>query len=214
MATYNQSGTGLRIVGLLLVIAVLLAGGTLLFDYLGLVDATQLLAPLRRQAGLAPRTPQEALDDPLLLERERLNKQSQALDLLQEELARRDRELADDRAELDQMVATVQEQADGLEEREKAFNQRMAEFENRRVNLEQNARYLNGMPPASAVAILLEMTDTDIIDLFAMTEELAVRSGTQSVVGFWLSQMPAERAAVLQRKMTLRSVATGPGTSR
>ncbi|HPE37184.1 MAG TPA: flagellar protein FlbB, partial [Spirochaetales bacterium] len=35
-------------------------------------------------------------------------------------------------------------------------------------------------------------------------EELAAKSGESSVVAYWLSLMPAERAADLQRKMNAK----------
>ena len=81
------------------------------------------------------------------------------------------------------------------------FNERVQAFDNRRDNLRQNADYLVGMPPASAVKILLEMEDQYVIDLFRVTEEQARRSGEVSLVAYWLSLMPPERAATLQRKM-------------
>jgi flagellar protein FlbB len=37
-----------------------------------------------------------------------------------------------------------------------------------------------------------------------MTEEIAQREGTTSIVSYWLSLLPPERAAELQRKMTTR----------
>jgi flagellar protein FlbB len=37
-----------------------------------------------------------------------------------------------------------------------------------------------------------------------MTETIAQAEGTNSIVAYWLSLMPAERAVELQRKMTGR----------
>ena len=85
-----------------------------------------------------------------------------------------------------------------LSDREKAI-------ENRRVNLQQNSEYLLGMPPKSAVPILLKMDDMEIIDIFRITEEKAKTTGELSVVSYWLSLMPADRAAALQRKMARKA---------
>ena len=57
------------------------------------------------------------------------------------------------------------------------------------------------MPPKTAVEQLLGMHDQDIIDIFRKTDELAVESKTVSLTSVWLMNMPAERAAVIQRKM-------------
>jgi flagellar protein FlbB len=103
--------------------------------------------------------------------------------------------------ELNQMIEQLQEKEQVLEDREKLFNERIKAFDNRRDNLRQNATYLVGMPPESAVKILLEMEDQDVIDIFRMTEEQAQEAGEISLVSYWLSLMPSERAAVLQRKM-------------
>jgi flagellar protein FlbB len=74
-------------------------------------------------------------------------------------------------------------------------------FENRRVNLVQNAKYLVGMPPVSARDILGKMEDQDVIDIFRIVEDEAKKAGEESMVSYWLSIMPADRAATLQRKM-------------
>jgi flagellar protein FlbB len=44
------------------------------------------------------------------------------------------------------------------------------------------------------------MDDQDAIDVFRKTEEIAQAEGTSSIVSYWLSLMPSERAAELQRK--------------
>jgi len=61
------------------------------------------------------------------------------------------------------------------------------------------------MPPANSVAILLKMGDQDIIDLLRIVEQQAQKAGTDSVVPLWLSMMPADKAADLQRKMAARA---------
>jgi flagellar protein FlbB len=38
-----------------------------------------------------------------------------------------------------------------------------------------------------------------------VTEELAVEAGEASLVAYWLSLMPADRAAALQRKMARKT---------
>ena len=204
MANYGATGTGLRIVALLLLVAVLLVGGVLWFDFLGIVDARSTLAPIRRLLGLAEQPTVEQLADPLLLERERLQSETEALDLIREDLERRELAVAQREAEIEQITAELEAARTSLENQEKSLNDRLTAFDDRRVNLEQNSRYLVGMPPSNAVEIMLQMEDPDIIELLQVTEDIAQREGSASLVSFWLSQMPAERAAELQRKFVRR----------
>ncbi|MBN2552928.1 MAG: flagellar protein FlbB [Spirochaetales bacterium] len=197
---YSSVGAGFRIVILLLLVAVLLLGGLVWFDYLGIVDAGSLLAPvftlIRGEKVVVD------AEDPLLLEKERMAKQLEALAIRSEELDAWEQELDSARAEINQMVEQLEEREKAVEDREKVFNERLQAFENRRVNLRRNSEYLVGMPPESAVKILLQMDDQDVIDIFRMTEEQARDAGEVSLVSYWLSLMPADRAAALQRKMS------------
>jgi len=195
-------GSGARVLALLLLVLVLTAGGLIWFDFLGLVEAESLLGPVRRLVGLQVIAPVANMDDPLLLERERLAKLREAVELDRAELDKRERELKalDDRStERSEQLA---EKERALVEREKSFNERRAAFENRRVNLEQNARYLVGMPPEKAVEILkATIDDTDVIDILRTAEENARRDGEPSLVSYWLSLMPPARSSAIVRKM-------------
>ena len=57
------------------------------------------------------------------------------------------------------------------------------------------------MPPKTAVEQLMGMDDQDVIDIFRKTDALAAAARTASMTSVWLMNMPAERAAVIQRKM-------------
>jgi len=200
---YSSVGAGFRILILLLLVAVLVLGGLVWFDYLGIVDAQAFLAPVFTMI----RGEKIVVDaeDPLLLEKERLAKQLEALSIRSEELNAWEQELEANRAEVSQMMEQLEEREKTVEDREKVFNERLLAFENRRVNLRQNADYLVGMPPENAVKILLQMEDQDVIDIFRMTEEQAQAAGEVSLVSYWLSLMPPDRAAVLQRKMSRKT---------
>jgi flagellar protein FlbB len=197
---YSSVGAGFRVVILLLLVAVLVLGALVWFDYLGIVDAQGLLAPVFTLI----RGERVVVDgeDPLLLDKERMAKQLEALAIRSEELSAWQQELETSQAQIDQMIEQLQEREQKIEDREKVFNERLQTFENRRVNLQRNSEYLVGMPPENAVKILLQMEDQDVIDIFRMTEEQAQATGELSLVSYWLSLMPAERAAVLQRKMS------------
>jgi flagellar protein FlbB len=195
-------GSGARVLALLLLVLVLAAGGLIWFDFLGLIEAETLFAPVRRLVGLQVITAVENTDDPLLLERERLAKEREAVEQIRAELDKRERALKDREDGSEEIREQLAEKERAIQEREKSFNDRLAAFENRRVNLDQNARYLVGMPPERAVAMLMAMpSDTDVIDLLRTTEEIARREGEASIVPYWLSLMPPERSSAIVRKM-------------
>ena len=197
----GSARSGMRIILLVLLIVVLLLGGMLWFDYLGMIDVRYRFAPVLKLVGFETPTELQNPDDVLLLDHERLNKQVQALDIRAEELDNREDGIILREAEVQQKLETLAEQEKSLEDREKSFNDRLKQYEDRNRNLRQASAYFTGMPPGDAVERLLEMEDQDIIDIFRTTEAIAQEAGTDSIVSYWFSLMPADRAAVLNRKM-------------
>jgi flagellar protein FlbB len=205
VAEYSEARPGVRIFILLLLLIVLTLGGVIWFDFLGLVDAKSIISPVYRLMGFDRRSSVASADDPNLLDRERLAKQSDALVQRQQDLDTRDTAVAKKEKDLAQLGQDLNDKEAALTAREKAFNDQVKAFEDRRRNLEQNATYLTSMPPTNARDILLKMDDQDIIDIFRIVEQQAQKAGTDSLVPYWLSIMPAERAADLQRKMSRKT---------
>jgi flagellar protein FlbB len=203
-----MAGYGLRILGrvivLLILIAALAGGGLVWFDYLNVIDAKVVLAPFYRLIGLEPRSQDSGEDELLSLDAERLAVRLEAQELRSMELDQRETELLTRQGEIQQMAEELEERQKALDERENSINAQAQDAENKQKNVEQYARYLNGMPPERAVGIITAMNDQDAIDVLRMTERIAQEEGTTSIVSYWLSLMPPERAAELQRKMTGR----------
>ena len=200
----RSAHTGYRMIVLILLIAILLLGGMLWFDYLGLMKVRERLYPVFRFFGLG--TPAEVEDSgsALLLDEARLDKLYEELDRREELLTEYEEVLSGREEELLQMAEALEEREQALEDREKSFNEIVKQYENKSANLRQAAEYFSGMPPESAVERLVEMDDQDVIDILRMTERLAQETGEVSVVSYWLSLMPADRAAVLNRKMLIK----------
>ena len=201
MAKYGIVGTGPRVFLLILTLLALIFGGLLWFDYLGLIDVKDTLAPVLRLVGVRTRTRVDEPITPGLLDQQRLDAQWEALTLRDEELTTRSESLDLREAEIEQMMAAVVEREKALEEREKSFNEQVNQFDNRSENLRMVAVQFGSMPPEEAKDRLLEMTDQDIIDILRMTDSIAAQAGTSSVASYWLQLMPADRSAVLLRKM-------------
>jgi flagellar protein FlbB len=197
-----------RVLVLVLLILILLAGALVWFDFLGVIDIKTALAPLyripfvARVTGVAPRSQSALEPDAFLnLDAERLAVRLEAYSLMESELVNREGEIDARRNEIEQMAAELEERQKSLDERQESMDALSAEATSRERNVEQFARYLNGMPPAAAVGIIGSMDDQNAIETLRKVEAIAQAEGTTSIVSFWLSMLPPERAATLQRKM-------------
>ncbi len=204
MPDYRRFGPGPRIFALTLLVVLLLAGGTVWFDYLGIIDATRLLSPVLRLVGVEAAEEVPEPEDAALLSRARLEKRETAVAQLADELDRRRDELEALEQELEARRQELDAREQELAEQENSLNQRVQQFENRRAMLVQNVQTLTSMRPEDAVDILAGYDDQLLIDTLRVTEELAQEAGELSLVPVWLAELPADRAATIQRKMTIK----------
>jgi len=191
-----------KVLALLVLIAALVAGGIVWFDHLHLIDARTVLAPVYGFFGLEGRTqPRVGADEFVSLDAERLAVQLEALDMRGMELDAAEREIGFRMVQIERMAQELEERQRLLDDRENSLRALALDAENRVRNVEQNSRYLTGMPPANAVGIISEMEDQYIVDVFRMTEQIARAEGALSLVSVWLSMMEPARAAEIQRRM-------------
>jgi len=199
-----------RVIVLLLLVAVLAAGGIIWFDYLNVIDAKTVLAPLYRFIGREGRSqPRTMPEADLNLDLERLITRLEALELEKMDLEKRRQELDARDGEIEQMAQELEERQKALEEQENSLRAQLADAENKERNIEAVARNLTNMQPERAVGIISAMDDQDVLDVLRKTEELAQADGTTSLVPYWLQLMAgtpegAARAAELNRKMVSR----------
>jgi len=135
------------------------------------------------------------------LDADRYAKRVTALDIRSQELDKKEAEVTAREQEAAQVSQELDDRLSIIEEKEKSFKQMLAERDQREANIDQIARYINGMPPQKAVANLLQMDDQDIIDVLRAVEAIAKKANKASTVAYWFSLMPANRAADIQRKM-------------
>ena len=197
-----------RAIVLLFLIIILSAGGILWFDFLNVIDAKTVLAPVYKYLPFLPGAgrsqPKQEPDEDLNLDAERLAARLEALQLRSMEMDARQADLDTERDLIMQMAQELEERQKALEEQEYSLIVKAADAEDKDRNVEQNARYLTGMPPQNAVGIIAALDDQDAIDVIRKTEEIAQAEGTASIVSFWFSLMEPARAAELQRKMAGR----------
>ncbi|MCQ2588889.1 MAG: flagellar protein FlbB [Treponema sp.] len=189
---------------LLLIIIILVLGGLLWFDYLGVVHVKSIFSPVYKAAGKEPQTSSTSTQTkPLVknLDEDRLNKQKEALTIQLEELEKREADIVSAEQLNAQIAEELAERQKNQEEREENFKLIVEKYDTKNVNIEQIANTLNGMRPEAAVDILVAMNDQDVIDILRKVEEMAAAEGKASMVAYWTSLMPAERAAQINRKL-------------
>ncbi|MBQ2601474.1 MAG: flagellar protein FlbB [Treponema sp.] len=190
---------------LIIFIIILVLFGLMWFDYLGIVQMKKVFSPVYRLFGLQPQTttadssPNDLSEADL--DNDRWAKRLEALDIRTEELDKREADVQAGEDNNTQIAQELEDQKKAQEEREKTFNSQVRMYDDRKVNIEQIVQNLNGMQPEKAVAIIVEMDDQDIIDVLRQAEADAQGSGKGSMGSYWLSLMPADRAAEIQRKM-------------
>ncbi len=194
-----------KIVFLSILILALIIGGLVWVDFLGLIDFKTQLSPLTSLIGLN----REAIEDkpfsPTLLDDERLAKERQAVAVERRELEQRLADLELKEAQLSQMESEIAEREKSVEERQNSLNEAVSQYDNRVANLEQSARYLMGMPPQDAVAIMDQYEIKDLVDLLRTSERLSQAAGEASLVAYWLSLMSDRgRAAQIQRLLVIK----------
>lgn len=199
----RSRGVGKSIALLFLILAIIL-GGLLWFDYLGIIKAKSIFAPVYKLFGLQPQTSVSATSSKPLqanLEDDRLAKRLEALEIRSQELDKRESDIARSENANEAIARELEDRQKSQEEREKTFNNEVKKYDDRNTNIEQISTYLQNMPPKTAVEQLLGMDDQDIIDIFRKTDAQALASNTVSMTSVWLMNMPSERAAIIQRKM-------------
>lgn len=199
----RRSGSIGRIIVLLILIVLLVFGGLLWFDYLGLINTRGMFSPLYSLFGL--KTPQGITplsgDELANLDDDRYEKRFMALEIKSQELAKWEEQVKAEQIANKQVAEELDARQSAVEEKEKNFNLILTETNDRNANIIQIATYMNSMPPDKAVANLLEMDDQDIIDVFRAVEKIAAENNRLSQVSNWFSLMPPARAAEIQRKM-------------
>jgi flagellar protein FlbB len=194
-----------RIIVLLVLILALAGGGLVWFDYLGVVNVKTVLAPLFGLIGRqGPTQDKLGPDDFLNLDAERLAVRLEAEALRELEMDKQETDIASRKDELEQMAQELEQQRQALDDRENSINAGLKDAEIQDRNIEGIAQWLNNMAPERAVAIIEQMNDQQAIDVLRKTDEVAQRAGTGSIVPYWMSLLPPQRAAELQRQIAIR----------
>ena len=193
---------------LLILIIILVLGGLLWFDYLGVIHAKKVFAPVYKLVGLTPQTSVSATSSKPLtadLDEDRLAKAYEAIEIQRQELDKRETDIAQVEEQNEAIAKELEDRKNSQDEREKTFNNQVKKYDDRNKNIEVITNYLNNMPPQDAVAILLKSDDQDIIDILRKADEVANANKTVSMSSTWLMYMKKAgeeaRASEISRKM-------------
>jgi len=195
-------GNLLKILFLLLLILVILTGGIYWFDHLGLIDYKRLTGPYMRYLPSFLSRGESAEEDPLLLEKEMLNKKEEILEEKMRAIEQMGQELEARALAIQESEIKLEEDLVSLEEEKKLLSEKLREYDNYRENIRKQADYFTAMPPQAAVERLSQLDDLLAIDILRQIDSEAVEEGRMSMVPYYLSLMDPEKAATLQRKMT------------
>jgi flagellar protein FlbB len=172
---------------------------------LGVIQVSSFFAPLYRVMGLAPQTSSAPSSPDRLVEadldNDRFAKRIESQNIRTEELDKRESDVKKKEDTNTQVAQELTDKQTELEEKEKTFNNEVKKYDNRKDNIEKIVQNLVGMQPKNAVNIMVDMDDQDIIDVLRRADEDAAAAGASSMVAYWLSLMPPDRAAEIQRKM-------------
>ena len=206
----SAKGTIGKTVVLLVLIVILIFLALFWFDYLGVIHAKKFFSPVYRLFGLQPQTSVTPTSAENVVEADldadRLAKRLEALDLRKQELDKRESDIHTKEAEFEQIAQELEERKASQEEREKTFEAIQQQYADKDDAYRKIANDLYSMTPKAAVEILVAMDDQLVIDVLRKEKELATELRRSSMSSYWLSLMPAERAAVIERKTTNKPV--------
>lgn len=191
-----------KILYLILLIFFLIGFGLFWLDYIGLLDLSSYANRFRGEPELVT----DAKDDePSLMEREEFEKEKRKLNERIEDLDRREALIAEREKELESKREKLEEMHKGLNLEKKKFEQEKTRYAGYQKNVKVLADKILNMPPADAVAIMLNWEDPLVIDVLRQIDADARQAGRASITPFLLKKMAdvkAERASRIMYLMT------------
>lgn len=200
---------------LILLIIILSFAGLLWFDVIGFMSTKNSFAWFYRLIGLAPRTSltAEGVDELNMfsLEEDRYAAKLESVDLLREQLDKRETDVAVREDKVAQIAVELEDEKKAFEEEKKTFNNLIKKYDDKSKRIDNAVAQFNGMRPENAVEIMVQMSkdgkDQELIDILRRTDEVAAETGSASMVSYWLSLMPKETSAEILQKMVAKPTA-------
>ncbi len=204
MPTRNSSNIGKAFL-LILLIIVLVVLGSILIDFVGNMYGVYLPIPgVRMLKGKALQKKIQAGDDPYLLEREELGKEKDRLQLIEEQLINKEREINEKNTIAEKKLETLHERENELNKKSEFLEHREKQYKDKQQNIREQAVKLFNMPPQSAVKILEKQSEADIVDILRAIDAYAEEIGSVSTSPYMLnllSEINNDKAGNVLRKL-------------
>ncbi|MCL2520942.1 MAG: hypothetical protein FWE37_08110 [Spirochaetaceae bacterium] len=188
---YSTGGLIARVIALLVIIVILIMASLVWLNMLGVINMGERLGAVGRLVGISASVRQVDINDPDLIARERLNQDLATLSALEFDINQRLLAVTNEENRLLEWESQLNERENSLRERQQIITNAELRYADVEANLLRNAGYLMNMPPQQAIAILLGMTDHDIVDNLRAAERLSALNGSTSLVPVWLMMMAA-----------------------
>jgi len=185
----------------LLLISIFMLASALIFtlDFVGIVEAKELLPFLQRE-------PQKVIEDkdyPTEFEKEKYKKIASKLIQKEEELAQREEKIKKNEEKIKKKFEDIKEITMSLENKKKKLMVQIQDFDDRKKKIKDLSNKIGNMPPKKAVEIMSNWRDFDIIEVLRQMDKDAKREGTDSITPYLLTLFKKERSSEITRKMLL-----------
>ncbi|MBE8435000.1 periplasmic-type flagellar collar protein FlbB [Leptospira borgpetersenii] len=186
---------------LVLLILFLLGIGFFVFDYFQIINAAELLPFLRKEPALV----NQDNESPTELQKLEFAKAQERFAEELGELEKRKTELLTEKGKLEVEMEKLEEMRQGLITKEKEMKSADSEKNSRQKLVKVLADKVGNMPPESAVGMLVNWPDGDIIDVFIQMDKDAEDDGRPTITTYLLTLFPADRRAMITNKWLSRS---------
>ncbi|HMV76464.1 MAG TPA: flagellar protein FlbB [Leptospiraceae bacterium] len=193
MGTMNDR---VRAFYLILLIIFLLAIGFFVFDYYKLIDADEIFPFLAKK----PAAVSWDQESPTEVEKLEIEKAKERISEESSEIEKLRNELQAEREKLDAEKVKLEEAKQGIKEKERQMQMKEKEDANRLSKLRALAGKISNMPPKSAVELLVNWPDQDIIDVFKQMDRDAEEEGKASITNYLLTLFDPKRRSVITNK--------------
>ncbi|MDV6235219.1 flagellar protein FlbB [Leptospira ellisii] len=190
-----------RAIYLVLLILFLLAIGFFVFDYFQIINASEIFPFLRKEPALV----NQDNESPTELQKLEFAKAQERFAEELDELEKRKAELLTEKGRLEAEMEKLEEMRKGLITKEKEMKSSEAEKNSRQKLVKVLADKVGNMPPESAVGMLVNWPDGDIIDVFIQMDKDAEDDGRPTITTYLLTLFPADRRAMITNKWLSRS---------
>ena len=202
MAKNSVAGVIGKSILLVLLIAVLLIGGILWFDFLGVIDRGDSLNFITERIGISESTPVEDEEANIyLLDAVRLVKEREAIDRREIALKSREEAINLEEAKNNQVLEELKEKESAIMDKEKSLTEALSRYDDEQQNLETTVNYLAALPPQTTVDILKNYPVLQVVDTLRKEDEIATRDGRVSNSSTWILFMDAKMAAEVNDMM-------------